>query len=75
MTIPTKYRTDEWWAWIKLSEGDLTTIESFPQEIFEKLHNIVEIEMGRQVIEWKITVEEARWAISYAKYFRTFFKK
>ncbi len=78
MTIPSKYTKWKWWIafeWIKLSENDLQHIYSFPQEIFEKLQYITEIELWKEVIEWKISVEEARWAIQYAKYLKTYFKK
>ena len=59
---------------IKLSENDLNQIKKVPVDVFDKLYLITEAEMWKKVLDWKISLVEAQWALKYAKHLKWYFK-
>lgn len=59
---------------IKLTEKEVNIIRKFPEDIMEKLFLITEMELSRKVIKEDISLENAKWAIQFAKYLKNYFK-
>ena len=75
------------WKWLKareneslpykeilLDENDIKHIKKIPESVFNKLFDITKAEIWMKVLEGKITLEQAKGAISFAKYLKGYFK-
>lgn len=58
---------------IKIDNYSLDLIKEFPSEIMSKLFLIAEAELWKKILKGKISPEEARWAISFAQYLKSYF--